>query len=96
MTVIEEAIDSVERQLSEVEFLWQDESMGIGMDKEALKQAPLTNLGCVSQFAKLDNRIRVTGGSTFVTTHSRKNMVFTNGSLMDSSFEQKSVSEKKE
>lgn len=90
-TVIDEVIETVERQLSEVSFVWTDKNV----DVDALKQAPLTNLGCESEFAKFDNRIRVCGGSTSVSTLSRKNVVVTNGLLVDSRFEGKSLSEKK-
>ena len=31
------------------------------IDEEKLKYAPLTNLGCESEFAKLDNRIVMSG-----------------------------------
>ncbi|QQP51547.1 Hypothetical protein FKW44_012954, partial [Caligus rogercresseyi] len=47
---------------------------------------PLTNLGCESEFAKLDVRIEASGGSTSVHTHSRKNVVTTNRLLTDPSF----------
>ena len=43
-------------------------------DEEKLQYAPLTNLGCESEFAKLDNRVRVAGGMTSVSTHSKKTL----------------------
>lgn len=92
--VMEEVIDSVQRQLSEVEYLWQDEHVGI--DGEALKHAPLTNLECESEFAKLNKRIRISGGSTSVTTPSCRNVVSMNGLLVDFSFESKTDSERKQ
>lgn len=41
---------------------------------EKLEQALLTNLGCEGEMAKLDNGLRVCGGSTSVATLSRKNV----------------------
>ena len=37
-----------------------------------MKFAPVTNLGCEAEFAKLDVRMVASGGSTSVQTHSRK------------------------
>ena len=34
--------------------------------------APLTNIGCESQFSKLDNHIDITGGTTLIQTISKK------------------------
>ena len=51
-----------------------------------LDYTPLTNSGCESEFAKLDNRIKITGGTTSVQTLSRKNTVTTNAYLLDSNF----------
>ena len=89
--VIEEVIDTLERQISEVVYLRE----GIQVD-EALSSAPLTNLGCESEFAKFDNRVKHSGGSTSVQTHSWKTIVVTNGLLVNSDFENKSNPEKKD
>ena len=40
-----------------------------------MKYAPLTNLGCESEFSKLDHQIKVSGGSTVIQTFSRKNLL---------------------
>ena len=47
---------------------------------------PLTNLECESELAKLENQISFNGGSTSTATPSQKNIVATNGFLVDSSF----------
>ena len=65
-----------------------------GMDIKALKAAPLTNLGCESEFAKFDNRIRASGGSTSIETLSKKNIVLTNKYLVDSGFSAQTQEEK--
>ena len=90
--IIEEVIDTIERQPGAVSCLNTDAT---SLD-ETLKQTPLTNLGCESQFAKFDNRVRKTGGSTSVKTHSQKNVVMTNKLLVSSEFEQYSDSTKRQ
>jgi len=87
--VLNEVLDALDRQLSEMDFF-----AGQGSDDVKLKHAPLTNLGCESEFAKLDNRITFSGGSTTVRTHSRKNVVSTDKLLKDSSFTDLSEDEK--
>ena len=89
--VLEEVIDTIQRQLSEMPFFTTDEA---DIDETKLEFAPLTNLGCESEFAKLDNRISMSGGSTSVQTHSRKNIVKSNQLLVDSSFIQQSEKER--
>ena len=73
-TVIEEVIETLQRQLSEVSFVWIDS----GVDVDTLKQAPLINLGCESEFANRDNGLRICRGNTSVGTLSRKNVVLIN------------------
>lgn len=65
-----------------------------GVDVRALKAAPLTNLGCESEFAKFDNRVRASGGSTSIQTHSKKNIIYTNRLLVNSDFTSKSEEDK--
>ena len=68
-----EVLDTLERQLSEMEYFNTEE-----VDpefEEKLQNASLTNLVCESEFAKLDNRIKVSGGSASVSTFSKKNAV---------------------
>ena len=80
-SVLEEVIITVERQLSEMDIFKDSEA-----DIDRLEYAPVTNLGCESEFAKLDNRLKVSGGSATVETLSRKNIVSTNKLLSDQSF----------
>ena len=47
-----------------------------------MNYTPLTNSVCESQFAKLDNRIKISGTTSVMT--SRKNTVATNAYLLDS------------
>ena len=49
-----------------------------------IAHAPLTNLGCESELAKLDNRIKTCGGTTSIQTISRKNVVTNNAYLLSS------------
>jgi len=59
--VPDEVMDTLERHLSEMEYFNKEE---IDPEfEERLQKAPLTNLGCESAFAKLDNRIKVSWGS---------------------------------
>ena len=90
--VLGEVIETVQRQLSEMSF-FTDENPG--MSSEKLKYAPITNLGCESEFAKLDNRLKITGGTTPLDVLSRKNIISTNALLGDSNFTQLSTDEKK-
>ena len=48
-----------------------------------------------TKFAKLDNRLTVSGGTTSIETLSRKDIVATNTFLMDSSFTELSSDDKK-
>ena len=57
--------------------------------------APLTNLGGESEFAKLDNRLKVCGGSTSFQTLSQKNLVVTNAYPVGSYFMDKNGDEKR-
>ena len=82
--VIEEIVDAVKNQLSKTDYFT------IRPDEEVckdMKYAPLTNLGCESEFSKLDHRIKVSGGSTSIQTLSRKNLLVSAGLLVDSEFE---------
>lgn len=78
--VLDEGIDTLERQLSQMDF---GSTLGEGtastIDEAKLEYAPLTNLGCEGEFAKLDNRIKFSGGSTTIVTHSRKINKWTTG-----------------
>ena len=83
--------------MSEIElFQNSDEAGPAKSEVSKLEYAPLTNLGCESEFAKLDVRIVVSGGSTTVQTHSRKNIVTTNRLLTDPSFSELGSTEKQQ
>ena len=76
-------IETLERQLFEMDFFQNSDEAGpANSDVYKLEYAPLTNLGCESEFAKLDVRIVASGGSTTIQTHSRKNIVTTNRLLI--------------
>ena len=80
---------AVKRQLNEMSFFGDISGKKDKLsqpDSEKLEHATLTNLGCEGEFAKLDNRVKVSGGSTSVETHCRKNIVSTNNFLVDTSF----------
>ena len=89
--VIEEIIDTVKSQMSKTEYFTRSNDEA----SEKMKYAPLTNLGCESEFSKLDHRIKASGGSTPIQTHSRKNIIVSSGLLVDSEFESKTLEERK-
>ena len=89
-----EVIESVERQINMVPYLRKEAANNV--DTIKLDSAPLTNLGCESEFSKCDHRVKVTGGSTSIQTHSKKNIVVTNGLLVDSAFQKLPAHEKKQ
>jgi hypothetical protein len=92
IALLNEIIDTLKRQLGEMKFFTTDDETCPVNPK--MDYAPLTNLGSESEFAKFDNRLKVSGGTTSVTTISRKNVVATNAYLVDSSFLQMSAHEK--
>ena len=77
-------------------FKNSDEAGPANSDVSKLEYAPLTNLGCEYEFAKLDVRIAASGGSITVQTHSRKNIVTTNRLLTDPSFSELGSTEKQQ
>lgn len=87
---IVEVITNVERQLSSMSYFEE------GADEnEMLKFAPLTNLGCESQMASLDNRLKVSGGTTCIQTLSNKAVVKSNRYLEHEDFVGLSPGERK-
>jgi len=66
--VLHEVIDAVERQLAEVPFF----SGNSNIDEAKLQFTPITNLRAEGEFAKLDNRILISGGNTSVKCHGQK------------------------
>jgi hypothetical protein len=89
---VTEIIESVRRQLGAMSF-FVDSDISKDFERK-LNLAPVTNLGCESCFAELDNRVKVTGGSASVKSHSQKMIVSTNGLLKDTSFTDLSVDDK--
>ena len=71
--MIAEITTSVERQLSSMEYFGDDAD-----ENDLLQFAPLTNLGCESEVAALDVRLKVSGGTTSIQTLSNKTVVKTN------------------
>ena len=94
--VIDEVVDSLERQLSEMAFFQSEETRATVVDEAKMKFAPVTNLGYETEFAKLDVCIVASGGSTSVQTHSCKNIITTNSLLSDLSFRMLSDTEKRQ
>ena len=92
--VMEETVETLKRQLNEMDYF--DDEVNSEIDQEKLKFAPLTNLGCESEFAKLDNRVKISGGSTSIRTHSMKTIVATNRLLVSSDFLEKTDVEKRQ
>ena len=87
---IVEVITNVERQLSSMSYFEE------GADEnEKLQFAPLTNLGCESQMASLDNRLKVSGGTTCIQTLSNKAVVKSNRYLEHEDFVGLSPGERK-
>ena len=94
--VLYEVTDKLKRQLSEMEYFAMSDYATMPDDyPEKLPYAPLTNLGCESEFAKLDNKVKFSDGMTKVSIHSKKNIVATNGLLVDTEFLNKRESEKR-
>lgn len=88
--VLAEVIVAVERQLSSMS-IFEENSDAI---PEKMIYTPLTNLGCESNFAVLDNQIKKSGGMTSVKTHSMKAIVSRNRFLLDSKLDQQSEEER--
>ena len=89
VALYDEILETLNRQLGEMPFFSQlidQNSESAVVSNPKLDYTPLTNSGCESEFAKLDNRIKITGGTTSVQTLSRKNTVTTNAYLLDSNF----------
>lgn len=91
-TCIGEVIITIERQLSKMDYFKHSDSQ----PADGIECTPLTNLGCESEFAKLDNRIKRNGGSASVQNYSMKNIVATNGLLVDSTSIDKTEVEKRD
>ena len=71
--------ENLQSQLDQVSFL-QNEIPVANLSK--LQYAPLTNSGCESKFAELDNRVKFSGGSSNLDTISDKQVVKYNRYLL--------------
>ena len=87
--ILTEILETLIRQLGEMEFFFpiidpDSNQVRKDSDRESLStdskitHAPLINLGCESELAKLDNRIKICGGTTLIQTISGKNVVTNN------------------
>ena len=91
------------RQLEYVDFYKQDEAEDVNADMgsstpsstEKLKFAPLTNSGCESQFADLDNSVKKFGGTANVGTLSNKHVVRKNNLFETEGWKTMNLQEKK-
>ena len=64
---------AIQRQLEYVDYYTQEDDVQSVSQK--LKYAPLTNSGCESQFADLDNSVKKFGGTATVSTLSDKHVI---------------------
>lgn len=73
-----EIADRLKRHLGEMQFfspvLGPDSKVSSSVNPK-VEYAPLTNLGSESEFAKLDNRVKISGGTTSIQTLSRKTLL---------------------
>ena len=92
VVIISEILDTLERQLGEMKF-FKAETTDRTLEAKMI-HAFLTNLGCESEFAKLDNCLKVCGGAASLQTLPEKNVVTTNAYLVDSYFMDKNDDEK--
>ncbi|ESP02454.1 hypothetical protein LOTGIDRAFT_172011 [Lottia gigantea] len=93
--ILTEVIESLKRQLSEMDFFQIQSAKTITVNLEKLQLAPLHNLTCESRFAKLNNQVAASGGMTTVKTHSDKSIISTNGLLINEEFTSLDETEKR-
>ena len=97
--VLKETSETLRRQLSAMPFFYNilehNEAQNDELpDPNKLTYAPLTNLGCESEFAWFDNREKISSGEESVQSISRKRVICTNALLVDSSFDDLSDKER--
>ena len=91
-TMLKKTSETLRRQLSAMPFFYdilehheaQNDELP---DPNKLTYAPLTNLGCESEFAWFDNRVKISEGTESVQSITRKRVICTNALLVDSSFD---------
>ena len=81
--ILAECIEGLERQIADVPFLTKECSSD---EDKKLMYPPISNLGCESKIGWLDNRLKISGGTTSVNTLSNKNIVATNKYLISEEF----------
>ena len=84
---------AVERQLNYVDFYTKETDAATNEEKMGL--APLTNSGCESQFAELDNAVNRFGGAANVTTLSNKHVIRKNRYFESEEWKSSDIGEKK-
>ena len=84
---------AMERQLKYVDFYNQDE-VAVSVSDQ-LSGAPLTNSGCESQFAELDNSVKKFGGTATVSTLSNKHVIRKNNFFESENWKVLTMEEKK-
>ena len=67
-------------------FFQPVENSNVETDYSKLMFAPMSNLGCESDIAWLDNRLKFSGGSTSVLTLSNKKIIHTNKAISSELF----------
>ena len=97
--MLKEMSETLRRQVSAMPFFYDivehDEAQNDKLpNPNKLTYAPLTNLGCESEFAWFDNRVKISGGTESVQSISRKRVICTNVLLLDSSFDNLSDKER--
>ena len=85
----------MERQLEYVDYYTQDEEDQSVSTLQKLKYAPLTNSGCESQFADLDNSVKKFGGTATVSTLSDKHVIKKNKMFESEEWKTMNLQEKK-
>ena len=97
--MLKETSETLRGQMSAMPFFYDnlehDEAQNDELpDPNKLTYAPLTNLGCESEFAWFDNRVKISGGTESVQSISSKRVICTNALLVDSSFDNSSDKER--
>ena len=59
LSVLDEVINTIYKQTIVTNVVFRQRKLSRYIDESKLAYAPLTNLGCESEFAKLDNRIKI-------------------------------------
>ena len=93
---VTEVVDALKRQMSVVKFFVENHENMDPAVLEKMKGAALGNLGCESNFARLDNRLKTCGGAPSLSTLSMKAVVHQNGYFSSKEFKEMGVAERME